>query len=147
MPDPRSCIKNFTTTGTNLGGRTPSFRTRDVRRDVNNAQIRLENIKDRVEGGIDAFKRGDILTGQFTSGLNELRCPPTPYASFFAQYQPPKFPFMFATRFFLHPDFDTLFGGDQSFPDGHPQWFVKQATRPNINYEYEEVNMYNFNNV
>jgi hypothetical protein len=144
MPDPRTCLKNFSTTGTNLGGRTPSFRTRDVRRDYENVQQTLENIGDRVEGGVNAAKNGDFLGGQFSSGLNELRCPPTPYASFFAALQPPKFPFMFATRFFMNPDFEDLFGGDQTFPYGHPQWFVKQSSRPNINYEYEEVNMYNF---
>jgi len=143
MPDPRSCLKSFTTTGTNLGGRAPSFRTRDVRRDYDNVKQRLENIGDRIEGGVNAAKNGDFLAGQFTSGLNELRCPPTPYASFFAELQPPKFPFMFATKFTLHPDFDTLFGGP-NFPDGQPHWFVKQSGRPNINYEYEEVNMYNY---
>jgi hypothetical protein len=143
MPDPRSCWKSFTTTGTNIGGRSPSFRTRDVRRDYNNVKQTLGNIGDRIEGGVNAAKRGDFLAGQFTSGLNELRCPPTPYASFFAEFQPPKFPFMFATKFNLNPDFAELFGGAQ-FPDGNPHWFVKQASRPNINYEYEEVNMYNF---
>jgi len=143
MPDPRSCLKSFTTTGTNLGGRSPSFRTRDVRRDYENVQQRLENIGDRIEGGVNAAKEGDFLGGQFTSGLNELRCPPTPYASFFAELQPPKFPFMFATKFNLHPDFVGLFGG-AAFPDGSPSWFVKQAGRPNMNYEYEEVNMYNY---
>lgn len=143
MPDPRSCWKAFTTTGTNIGGRSPSFRVRDVRRDYNNVQQTLENIGDRIEGGVNAAKRGDFLAGQFSSGLNEFRCPPTPYASFFAEFQPPKFPFMFATKFNLNPDFVELFGGAE-FPAGGPHWFVKQASRPNINYEYEEVNMYNY---
>lgn len=143
MPDPRNCFRQFSTVGRNIGGRTPSFRLRDLRRDIDNVQTTLENIGDRIEGGIAAARRGDFVAGQFTSGLNELRCPPTPYASFFAQYQPPKFPFMFATRFFLHPDFNELFGG-AAFPDGQPHWFVKQSSRPNINYEYEEVNMYNY---
>lgn len=143
MPDPRKCLKDFTTTGTNLGGRTPSFRLRDVRRDFENIKTTVENIGDRIEGGVAAAKRGDFLAGQFTSGLNELRCPPTPYASFFSQFQPPKFPFMFATKFYLYPDFENMFGGT-AFPDGQPHWFVKQSTRPNINYEYEEVNMYNY---
>jgi len=143
MPDPRSCLKSFTTTGTNIGGRSPSFRTRDVRRDYENFQTTLENIGDRIEGGVNAAKRGDFLAGQFSSGLNELRCPPTPYASYFAQLQPPKFPFMFATKFTLYPDFTDLFGGTH-FVDGNPHWFVKQSTRPNMTYEYEEVNMYNY---
>jgi len=143
MPDPRMCLTSFTTTGTNLGGRSPSFRTRDLRRDYDNVQQTLENIGDRIEGGVNAFKRGDIVAGQFSSALNELRCPPTPYASFFSALQPPKFPFMFATKFELYPDFQTLFGGT-AFPDGAPYWFVKQATRPNMNYQYEEVNMYNY---
>ncbi len=144
MPDPRNCLNDFSTTGTNLGGKIPSFRVRDVRRDYENVKQRLSNIGDRIEGGINAAKSGEFLAGAFTAGLNEFRCPPTPYAAFFAQLQPPKFPFMFATRFYLYPEFEELFGGDQTFPDGHPQWFVKQSSRPNINYEYEEVNMYNF---
>ena len=143
MPDPRNCLKNFTTTGTNLGGRSPSFRVRDLRRDRDNIQQTIENIGDRIEGGVDAFKREDFLAGQFTSALNELRCPPTPYASFFSQLQPPKFPFMFATKFELYPDFNDIFGGAE-YSGGAPYWFVKQATRPSINYEYEEVNMYNY---
>lgn len=102
--DPRSCLRDFLTTGRNIGQRPPSFSLRNVQRDINSVSTRIENIKDRVEGAIGAAARGDFLPGQLLSITNEFRCPPTAYANLFAQQRPPKQKFMFFTSFELHAD-------------------------------------------
>lgn len=141
--DPRSCLKDFFQTGRNIGQRPPGLSLRNIQRDIRSATTRLENIGDRVEGAIGAAARGEILPGQLFSIFNEIRCPPTAYANFFSQNKPPKFKFMFFMSFKLNPNFATAFGGNP-FPGGEMWWFIKQASRPKIDYEYEDVNMYNF---
>lgn len=139
--DPRDCLSKFVTTGTNRGSRLPSFRVQDLTRTVNNVVQVGENIGDRIEGGINALGRGDILSGQFLSVFDELRCPPTPYADYFAHYMPPKYPFLFFVTVKVRPDFAGVFN---PHTNGEMHWFIKQIDRPNIRYEYEDLNMYNF---
>jgi len=139
--DPRDCLQKFVTTGTNRGSRLPTFRVRDLQRTVNNVVQVGENIGDRIEGGINALGRGDILSGQFLSAFDELRCPPTPYADYFGQFMPPKYPFLFFVSVKVRPDFKDVFN---PHTNGEMHWFVKQIDRPNVKYEYEDINMYNF---
>lgn len=141
--DPRSCLRNFLQTGRNIGKRPPSFSLRNVQRDIRAAQTSIENIGDRVEGFIGAAARGDFLPGQLLSVTNEFRCPPTDFAQYFSQYDQPKFRFMFFASLELNPAFQTAFGGAQ-WPAGEVAWFIKQSGRPNVSYEYEETNRYNF---
>lgn len=141
--DPRSCQANFFQTGRNFGRRPPSLSLRNVQRDIRAVKTSIQNIGTRIEGAIGAAGRGEFLPGQLLSVGNELRCPPTPYANFFSQHRPPKFKFMFFASLELHPSFIEAFGG-QSWSEGEVWWFIKQSGRPNITYDYEEVNMYNF---
>jgi len=140
--DPRSCLKNFFQTGRNLGKRPPSLSLRNAQRDARAATTSLTNIGDRVEGAIGAAGRGEFLPGQLLSIGNEFRCPPTPYAHYFSQFAQPKFKFMFFVSLELNSDFVTAFG--EQWGDGGLWWFIKQSGRPNVSYEYEETNRYNF---
>lgn len=140
--DPRRCLRDFLQTGRNLGRRPPSFSLRNLQRDIRSVKTRIENVKDRVEGAIGAVARGEFSPGQFLSITNEFRCPPTAYANYFGQHRPPKFKFMFFVEFKLNADFNEAFGLPW-FPS-EMWWFIKQSGRPNVNYEYEDVNMYNF---
>lgn len=140
--DPRSCLGEFVQTGRNLGKRPPSLSLRNVTRDFRATKTRLENIGDRVEGAVGAAIRGDFLPGQLLSTTNEFRCPPTNYANYFSQNRQPKFKFMFFASMELEPNFVEAFGG--KWANGEVWWFIKQAGRPNVSYEYEDVNMYNF---
>jgi hypothetical protein len=141
--DPRSCLRDFLQTGRNLGKRPPSFSLRNVQRDIRAVKTRIDNIGDRVEGAIGALGRGEFLPGQLLSITNEFRCPPSAYANFFSQHQQPKFKFMFFAGLTLNSDFVDAFGG-KNFSGGEIFWFIKQSGRPNVTYEYEEANMYNF---
>jgi len=80
-----------------------------------------------TEGGLTAesLKRKDL-------------CPPSPYATDLISYYP-KYKFLFIVQFEYTTPYATL------MPLGRQVAFVvKNSTRPNINYEYDEVNMYNF---
>lgn len=140
--DPRSCLREFFQTGRNLGKRLPSFSLRDVNRDIRNVSTKFENIGDRIEGAIGAASRGEFLPGQVLSVTNEFRCPPSAYPHYFAQHRQPKFKFMFFVSLELNEDFKNAFGG--KWTEGEMWWFIKQSSRPNVTYEYEDVNMYNF---
>lgn len=140
--DPRSCLGEFLQTGRNLGKRPPSLSLRNVTRDFRATQTSLENIGDRVEGAVGAAVRGDFLPGQLLSVTNEFRCPPTNYANYFSQNRQPKFKFMFFASLQLEDNARQAFG--EPWGNGEVWWFIKQAGRPNVSYEYEDVNMYNF---
>lgn len=140
--DPRSCLREFFQTGRNVGKRLPSFNLRDVNRDIRNVTTRFDNIGDRIEGAIGAASRGEFLPGQVLSVTNEFRCPPSHYSNYFSQHRQPKFKFMFFVSLELNPDFIEAFGGN--WTNGEMWWFIKQSSRPNVSYEYEDCNMYNF---
>jgi len=140
--DPRTCLADFVQTGRNFGRRPPSLSLRNVQRDIRSARTTIENIGTRIEGAIGAATRGEFLPGQLLSVGNELRCPPTAYANYFSQHRPPKFKFMFFASLELNQDFIQAFG--QPWGEGEVWWFIKQSGRPNVTYEYEDVNMYNF---
>lgn len=141
--DPRSCLLDFFQTGRNLGRRPPSLSLRNVQRDIRNVKTSIENIGDRIEGAIGAATRGEFLPGQLLSITNEFRCPPTPYANYFSQFRPPKLKFLFFATLELYSDFQDAFGGT-TWSNGEMWWFIKQSNRPNVSYEWEEVNKYNF---
>lgn len=140
--DPRDCLRDFFQTGRNLGQRPPSFSLRNVQRDIRAVSTSIENIGRRIEGTIGAVARGDFLPGQALSIANVFRCPPTNYVNYFTQHRPPKFKFMFFVEMELHPDFFQAFG--EPWSEGEVWWFAKEVDRPQVNYTYEEVNMYNF---
>lgn len=140
--DPRHCLRDFFQTGRNLGKRPPSFSFRNVQRDTRAVSTSIGNIGRRLEGAIGAAARGDFLPGQILSIGNEFRCPPTHYASYFGQHNPPKFKFMFFVEISIDPVFNQAFG--EPWSEGEVWWFVKEMDRPRVNYSYEEVNMYNF---
>lgn len=141
--DPRSCLRDFFQTGRNIGKRPPSFSLRNIQRDARTVVNQAGQIEERVEGFIGAAARGDFLPGQLLSVANEISCPPTDYAQYFSLYDEPKFKFMFFASVELNAAFQTAFGGGQ-WPNGEVAWFIKQSGRPNITYEYEETNRYNF---
>ena len=83
---------------------------------------------------------GGILTDD--SGHTSTRdlgvCGASPYAIDLVQYAP-KYKFLFIVQVTLDPSYSEL--GDSA---DKLAFVVKTSTRPNINIEHEEVNMYNF---
>jgi hypothetical protein len=54
----------------------------------------------------------------------------------------PKYKFLFVVQFEFDPAFNDIIGKHGGRID--PAFVVKSTTRPNIDFEYEDVNMYNF---
>jgi hypothetical protein len=81
--------------------------------------------------------------------ITDPDCGITPYARDLIQYAP-KHNFMFMVKFIFRPDYADLGvqQGDGDRPNRDEQikfhYLCKKFTRPDIDIEYEEVNMYNF---
>lgn len=90
-------------------------------------------IASQISNILKTFKKVQISDQKVTEV-----CYPTPpsYASDLAEYAP-KFKFLFVVEFVMNEAFAQL-------PHKVPAFLVKQFQRPNINYEYDDVNIYNF---
>jgi len=73
------------------------------------------------------------------SGAIALNCQVSPYAEDLVG-RAPKNKFMFVVQFGLNPPYSSIFN---NFATG-TAFVVKQSTRPNVEFEYDEVNMYNY---
>ncbi len=100
--------------------------------DIPGAFADLQNLKTLAES---------ILVTDSGTGVrrrNELieKCDPSPYAQDLISYYP-KYKFLFVVEFQYTEPFAPLSSLNHAF-------VVKNTTRPNIEFEYDEVNMYNF---
>lgn len=106
-------------------------------------RVRQGNFEMRdIPEAIQDFKNlAQLLGGIFTPLPGEYgrdkRCGPSPYARDLIALAP-KHKFMFVTEYIFSAPFQAAFN-DLDFA-----FVVKRTTRPNINFEYEDVNYYNF---
>lgn len=75
--------------------------------------------------------------GRSGTGFGVTMCDPSPYATDLIAFAP-KYKFLFVIEIKWNPYYA------QYFKDLETAFVVKSTTRPNVNVEYEEVNMYNF---
>ncbi len=120
---------------------------------VNRATAQAESILTDVRGG--NYNLTDIPTtftelqnlksltdGIYTSGSDQRRevpCDPSPYA-FDLISRAPKFKFLFVVQITLSTAYQSAMGDAGK----NLAFVVKNSTRPNVNIEHEEINMYNF---
>ena len=82
----------------------------------------------------------NIFTPAKSSAESDKVCFATPYAEALAYEFAPKFKFLFVVEFIYNSDFATSYADIGQYT----AFLVKTTTRPNIHFEYEEVNVYNF---
>jgi len=122
---------------------------------LNRATSQAENIMDSVKAGkynlsdipntfSDLQNLNQLVDGIFNDGTSQNStkvfelCGASPYAVDLIQYAP-KYKFLFIVQITLAPEYQSLdHSGD------HLAFVVKTSTRPNINIDHEEINMYNF---
>lgn len=80
-----------------------------------------------------------IFTGEELTPREYKLCESSPYAMDLIRYAP-KFKFMFAVEFV----FSDAYRQSMSEAGQYLAFVVKSSTRPKVNFEYEELNMYNF---
>ncbi len=99
-------------------------------------------IRDIPEAIQDLGNLKQLLGGIFTPIPGEEgkdnKCDPSPYARDLIALAP-KHKFMFVVEFVFTEDYVSTFPDDIDFA-----FVVKRSTRPNINFEYEDINYYNF---
>lgn len=119
---------------------------------LNKATAAADQIADQVKGGqfslsnipnsfTDIQNLSTLVDGIFTNGGQPEEkievCQASPYAMDLIAYAP-KYRFLFIMEFeFTAPYAEAMGNQPMAF-------VVKNSTRPNINFEHEEVNMYNF---
>lgn len=127
-----------------------SFNPGVANRGYSQAKILYEKVKagdfkleDAPEYIADFKNLSKLITGIFTGGEKDPReyklCEASPYAMDLIRYAP-KFKFMFAVEFV----FSDAYRQSMSEAGHYLAFVVKTSTRPKINFEYEELNMYNF---
>jgi hypothetical protein len=124
---------------------------------LNRAQGQAEQIYQRVRQGNfeirdvpeaiqDFGNLSQLLSGVFTPKQNQdpgepraksKICDPSPWATDLIHYAP-KFKFMFVMEFIMSSQYI------QDFIDLKTAFVVKRAQRPTVNFEYEDINYYNF---
>ena len=113
---------------------------KDIYHKVKQGHFDLSDIPETIA---DLKNLSKLVGGIFTEGIKDSReyklCDASPYAVDFIRYAP-KFKFMFIVEF----KFSNAYA--QAFSQAGRQlaFIVKSATRPKVDFEYEEVNMYNF---
>ena len=135
---------------TQAGGFSPST--------ANRAYGAAQQVFEKVKGGnfelsdipgvfsdfqnLETLVKGIFVPKSATAGGTQSRekelCHASPYAMDLISYAP-KFKFLFIVQFVFAEPYNpwTGIGGDMAF-------VVKTSTRPNVQFEYEDVNMYNF---
>ncbi len=100
-------------------------------------------IRDVPEAIQDFGNLSQLLSGVFTPkpteelGLISLICDPSPWATDLIALAP-KHKFMFVVEFIFTREFVD------EFRDLEFAFVIKRSTRPNISFEYEDINYYNF---
>ena len=119
---------------------------------LNRADAQADAILDQVKKGdykledipgtfsdiqnLNSLVKGIFSDGTATAGL-EI-CGASPYAIDLIQYAP-KYKFLFIVQFTMATAYESL-----AHSGNHLSFVVKTSTRPNVNIDHEEVNMYNF---
>lgn len=68
---------------------------------------------------------------------------PKHFASFLAKDHQPKYKFLFMVEFVFHPEYQHLMSSEGRLKS-HFEFVIKNSTRPNVSFEHEEINMYNY---
>jgi hypothetical protein len=87
---------------------------------------------------LEQLIKGIYTPNSGDNGRRSLQCYASPYAMDLLRYAP-KYKFLFVVQF----DFTPLHNSLTTFGDGMA-FVVKGSTRPHVQFEYEDVNMYNF---
>ena len=122
-----------------------------INKGISQAQIIHGKVKERdfnwrdIPQYVSDFKNlytiGSSIIDPFLSAgggpdVTHTMCSASPYAMDLIQ-QGVKFKFLFVVEFKFYTEYANMLGIEPSF-------VVKTADRPSVNYEYEDVNMYNF---
>lgn len=68
---------------------------------------------------------------------------PKHFASHLATDHQPKYKFLFMVEFVFHPEYQHLMSSESRLKS-HFEFVIKNSTRPNVSFEHEEINMYNY---
>lgn len=113
---------------------------KDIYNKVKEGNFEIEDIPNVIS---DLQNLSGLIGRIFTGGDRDPReyklCESSPYAMDLIRYAP-KFKFMFIVEF----KFSPAYAASMSNIGNYLAFVVKSATRPKIDFEYEEVNMYNF---
>jgi hypothetical protein len=99
-----------------------------------------------VTGSFSAFQNASTLIASITSlpsgtapqgSQFGTMCGAKPYAVDLIRLAP-KYKFLFVVQIEFDPDFQQIMSGID------PAFVIKQSSRPNVQFEYEDVNQYNF---
>ena len=108
--------------------------------DVINGNFSTDDIIDAITNPLDTLS--DLLgntNNEVTVNGDDIRV--SPYATDKSSIDNhPKFKFLFVAEIIFNTDFQ----GDLSENGNNMAFVVRTASRPNVNIEYEDVNMYNF---
>lgn len=124
---------------------------------ANRAQAQAEAIAEKVSQGnfelsdipetfSDLQNFGNLVDGIFPGGANQNDmgrelCGASPYAMSLIQHSP-KFKFLFVVQV----EFNAPYASDPvwNYNKNGMAFVVKHSTRPNVEFEYEEINQYNY---
>ena len=114
--------------------------------DVKSGNFSLDKIPNVIT---DIQNLGSLVDGIFTDSPDQsiaqsvAACGASPYAVDLVTFAP-KYKFLFVVQISLKPEYKpALDAGDESLARSLA-FVVKTSTRPNVNIEHEEINMYNF---
>lgn len=108
--------------------------------EVVNGDFSLSSITDAVKKPFEDLSDflGNVPTGGASSAENKN---PSPWAvDKSSKYNHPKFKFLFIVEFIFQDDFQAALGENGN----NMAFVVRTASRPNVNVEYEDINLYNF---
>lgn len=104
-----------------------------------------------IPAAFSAFQNGTaLISSLFTPATNATEpqasqfgqtCGVGNYATDLIKFAP-KYKFLFVVQFEFDPEFNEVIGKYGGKID--PAFVVKSTTRPNVDFEYEDINMYNF---
>lgn len=83
---------------------------------------------------------GNLFTPASANAASVIRCGANPYAMDLIGKNGPKSKFMFVVQFLLNAPYSSMFPTETV----GSAFLVKQSTRPKIDFEYDDINMYNF---
>lgn len=69
---------------------------------------------------------------------------PKHYASNLVPFHQPKFKFMFMVELVFHPEYQQMLSSSVWNVKNEFEFVIKNSSRPNVSFEHEEINMYNY---
>ena len=139
----RTAVNSFQPQAVNLAVGSAQVLAQDIRQ----GKFTLQDIPNRVQ---DFQNLEQLASGIFTSNpgdqmsenYEKFDCLPSPFAVDLVQNYAPKQNFSFFVEIRLTAPYKNL-AAYENVQD-HLAFMVKSSSRPQVNYEYEEVNYYNF---